>query len=139
MERSLDTPAPDESFARNPVTPLDLLVAVGGLGILVGLGLEWVSGSGASGYGDISVLRILLIIVGLAGLALPVVLGVTRKSDVPVVWEGFLAPVSSILFLILGLKLLFPPEGGAGSGMFVVGAAVFVLTAACWKTLSRER
>ena len=134
----MDTERVGES-TRNPVTLLDLLVALGGIGILVGLGLEWVAGSGGSGYEGISVLRLILALAGLAGLALPAVLATTRKSDVPVIWETFLAPVSSILFLILALKLLFPPEGGPGPGMVVVTVAMLFLTATCWKTLSRER
>ena len=134
----MDTERVGES-TRNPVTLLDLLVALGGIGILVGLGLEWVAGSGGSGYEGISVFRVILTLAGLAGLALPAVLATTRKSDVPVVWETFLAPVSSILFMILALKLLFPPEGGPGAGMVVVTVAMLFLTVTCWKTLSRER
>ena len=122
----------------NPLRLLDLVVALGGIGILMGLGLEWVSGSGLSGYEDLSILRIVLVVVGLAALGLPVALRVTRKSDVPVVWETFLAPVSSVLFLILALKIIFAPAGGAGLGMFFVTVSMLVLTTSCWKTLSRE-
>lgn len=120
---------------RNRIRGLDLLVALGGLLILVGLALEWSDGTG---YDGLSVLRFMVILVAIAGLALPVVLAATRKTDVPVIWEAFLAPVSSVFFLIVAIKILLPPEDGAGVGMFVAAAGLLVLTTSCWKALSRE-
>lgn len=131
-------PTPEERAERNPVTILDICVAAGGIVVLAGLALEWVSGSGSSGYEGLSVLRAIMALLALAALALPVVLVSTRKSDIPVVWEGLLAPVSSILLVILFARLLFPPDGGPGAGMFVATGGMLVLTAFCWKTLSRE-
>ena len=124
--------------ARNRVSSLDLLVALGGISILVGLAFQWSGDSGSSGYESISVLRVLLIPVALAGIALPVVLSRTRKTDVPVIWEALLAPVASVFLIIMAFKIAFPPEGGAGTGMLITGLGLFVLTAFCWKALSRE-
>lgn len=137
----VDPAQPETSRAAdigNPVTALDFAVALAGVAVLFGLAFEWVAGSGSSGYEGISILRVILVLTGLAGIALPLVLARTRKSDVPVVWEGFLAPLSSVLFLVLALKLLLPPGDGAGTGLFVVTAAMLALTVCCWKTLSRE-
>lgn len=114
---------------------LDLLVAVGGLGILVGLGFDW---SGGPGYESLSVLRVFLLLIALAGIALPLVLASTQKTDVPVVWESLLAPASSIFFLIVAVELLLPPEGGVGSGMLITATGLLILTTSCWGTLSRE-
>lgn len=127
-----------QGAARNRVSLLDLLVAVGGIVILVGLALQWGGTSGGSGYQSISILRVLLVLVALAGIALPIVLSVTRKTDVPVIWEALLAPVASILLIIIAFKVAFPPEGGAGTGMFVAGLGLLVLSASCWNALSRE-
>jgi hypothetical protein len=91
--------------SRNKVGALDLLVALGGVAVLVGLAFEWSGGSGASGYEGISVLRVFLVLVGLAGVALPVVLASTRKSDVPVIWEATLAPVASIFLVIVAVEV----------------------------------
>ena len=136
-QEQTDTQGTSDSIprGRNPVRLLDLLVALGGVTVLVGLGFDW---SGGSGYEGLSVLRLLIVLTALAGIAVPLVLAATRKSDVPVVWETLLAPVSSIIFLIVAVKLLLPPEGGAGSGMFITAAGLLLLTASCWKTLSRE-
>ena len=127
-----------DSNSRNPVRALDLFVALGGLGVLVGLGLEWNVDPGDSGYSSLTLLRIFLIIVALAGLALPIVLAMTRKSDLPVVLEALLAPVSSLLFVILAVKVILGPTGGAGTGMVLATVGALLLSACCWKALSRE-
>jgi hypothetical protein len=123
---------------RNRVSPLDLLVALGGVSMLVGLALKWSGDSGGSGYESITVLRVLLILIAVAGIALPVVLSRTRKTDVPVIWEALLAPVASVFLIIMAFRIAFPPEEGAGTGMLVTGLGLFILTVFCWKALSRE-
>lgn len=121
----------------NPVMPIDLLVAAGGIAVLVGLGLDWSGGS--SGYGSLSVLKLFLILVGLIALLEPLVLLMTRKSDLPVVWQAALTLSGSVLTLILIGKALLPPDGGFDPGFFVVLVGMFVATAAAWTTISREK
>lgn len=139
MESTIETNGGSAPQAgRNKVRALDLFVAVGGVAVLVGLAFEWNGGSGASGYEGISVLRVFLVLVGLAGVALPVVLASTRKSDVPVIWEATLAPVASVFLVIVAVKVVLPPEGGVGAGMLVTAAGLLVLSVSCWNALSRE-
>jgi branched-subunit amino acid transport protein len=121
----------------NPVMPIDLLVAAGGVAVLVGLGLDWSGGS--SGYGSPSVLKVLLILVGIVALLEPLILFMTRKSDLPVVWQTGLCLVGSVLSLVLIGKAVLPPDGGFGPGFFVVLVGMFVATAAAWTTVSREK
>lgn len=135
MDGHLESSAGRSRGGRNPVRVPDVLVALGGLVVLVGLSFEWSTGTG---YEDLSVLRILVILVAIAGLCLPLVLAVTRKTDVPVVWETLMAPVASILLLIVAIKLVFPPGDGVGTGMIVTALGLLVLSAACWTAISRE-
>lgn len=135
MDGQTETGPGAEAAGHNPVRALDLVVAFGGAVVLLGLALEW---SGGTGYEGISVLRILVIAVAVAGLALPVVLRATSKTDIPVIQEALLAPLASIVFLIVAIRIAFPPEGGAGLGMVVAAAGLLLCSAACWKALSRE-
>lgn len=125
------------SRPHNPVMPIDLLVGAGGAVVLVGLGLDW--SEGVTGYGSLSVLKVILALAGLLALLEPVVLFATRKTDLPVVWETTLALIGSILILILIGKALLPPAGGFDLGFYVVLAGMFIATAATWTTLSREK
>ena len=125
------------SRPHNPVMPVDFLVAVGGAVVLIGFGLDW--SEGMSGYGSLSVLKVILVLTALLALLEPVVLFATRKSDLPVIWEATLALIGSILLLILAGKAILPPEGGFALGFYVVFAGLFIATAGTWTTISREK
>lgn len=121
----------------NPVMPVDLLVGAGGGLILIGLGLEW--SDGASGYGSLSVLKALFAIVGLAALLEPLVLFLTRKTDLPVVWQAILLLAGSVLSAIMVGKAVLPPDGGFGTGFYLALAGILLSTLGIWITVSREK
>lgn len=121
----------------NPVMPIDLAVGAGGALILIGLGLEW--SGGESGYGSFSVLKGILVLVGVAALLEPAVLLLTRKTDVPVVWQALLLLVISPLALVMVGKAVLPPEGGFGTGFFLALAGVLLTAIGVWATVSREK
>lgn len=125
------------SRPHNPVMPIDLLVAAGGAAVLIGLGLDW--SSGLTGYGSLSLLKLFLLLVGVIALLEPVVLLVTSKTDVPVVWQAALTLLGSAATLILIGKALLPPEGGFDIGFYVVLVGSLAGTAAAWTTVSREK
>ncbi len=121
----------------NPVMPVDLAVGAGGALILIGLGIEW--SGGESGYGSFSVLKGILVLVGVAALLEPAALFLTRKTDVPVVWQALLLLVVSPLALVMVGKAVLPPEGGFGIGFFLALAGVLLTAIGVWVTVSREK
>lgn len=120
----------------NTVTPTDLLVAAGGLAVLVGLALDWAGGE--AGYSELSLLKAILILCGVGAVLLPPILASTRRQDLPVVWETMLLLVAIFVTALLLIRLLLPPEGGFDSGYLVVVAGMVVITVADWRTVSRE-
>lgn len=120
----------------NPLMPVDLLIGLGGALLFVALGLEWSNGD--SGYGSLSVLKAVLILFGVGALLEPVVLLVTRKTDIPVVWQALLLLLGTILSLVLIGKVVLPPEGGFGAGFYLALAGLLVATVGIWITVSRE-
>jgi hypothetical protein len=121
----------------NPVMPIDLALGAGGALILVGLGLEW--SGGESGYGSFSILKGILLLVAVAALFEPVALFLTRKTDVPVVWQALLLLVVSPLALVMGGKAVLPPDGGFGTGFFLALVGTLVAAIGVWVTVSREK
>lgn len=123
--------------ANNPVMGIDLLVGLAGAMILVGLGLDW--SGGVSGYGSLSVLKLLLLVTGVLAVLEPIVLFVTRKTDLPVVWEALLLLTGTIFSLILIGKAVLPPDPGFDLGFFCVLLGTLAITAGSWVTVSREK
>jgi len=121
----------------NPVMPVDLAVGAGGALILIALGLEW--SGGESGYGSFSALKGILVLVGVAALLEPAVLFLTRKTDLPVVWQALLLLVVSPLALVMVGKAVLPPEAGFGTGFFLALAGVLLTAVGVWATVSREK
>ena len=120
----------------NPVMPVDLLIGLAGGLLLVALGLEW--SGGESGYGSLSVLEVILVLFGAGALLEPVVLLVTRKTDVPVVWQTLLMLSGTVLSLVLVGKAVLPPDGGFGTGFYLALTGTLVATVGIWITVSRE-
>lgn len=123
--------------AHNPVMGVDLLVGLGGIVVLVGLGFDW--SAGISGYGSLSVLKLLLLLIGVLAVLEPIVLFVTRQTDLPVVWEALLLLTGTTFSLILIGKAVLPPDPGFDTGFFSVLLGMLVITAGSWVTVSREK
>ena len=118
------------------VHPLEWLSALCGLLILIGLSLPWYGGQ--TGLETVSFLDVVLAITGLMGFLLPLVLAVTRKTDVPIVFETFLSTLALIAAVVLVFKLIWSPEGGLKSGFFLGLAGTILLSWAGWRSTSRE-
>ena len=120
----------------NPVMPVDLLIGFGGALLLVALGLEW--SGGESGYASLSLLKVVLVVFGVGTLLEPLVLLMTQKTDLPVVWQALLLLSGTVLSLVLVGKAVLPPEGGFGTGFYLTLAGMLVATVGIWITVSRE-
>jgi hypothetical protein len=121
----------------NPIRFSEWMLCLSGAAILVGLALEW--GAGTSGFQSITLLKILLIVLGLASLPIPLVLWLTMKSDVPIVWETLVLTFSALLAVTLVIKTATGFVSEAGPGFWVVFGGCLVNTAAGWYAVSRER
>lgn len=121
----------------NSIRLSEWLLALSGIAILVGLGLEWADDS--SGYESISVLRVLLLALALASVPVPLMLWLTIKSDVPIIWETLLLTYSGFLAVALVVKVAIALGDGFGAGFWIVFGSCLVNAVAAWYAVSREQ
>lgn len=121
----------------NAIRPSEWLLSLSGIVILVGLGLEWADGS--SGYEAITVLRVLVLLLALASVPIPLMLWLTIKSDVPIIWETLLLTYSGLLAVILVVKVAVALGDGFGPGFWIVFGSCLVNAVAAWYAVSREQ
>jgi hypothetical protein len=115
---------------------MEWLAGFAGLIILIGLGLPW-SGDN-SGFESFSLLKLILELIAVAAVLIPVVVALSSKTDLPMVWELFTSIAAVIAVLILIARLIFPPDAGLGSGFFVVLGGAILLCAGGWRSVARE-
>jgi hypothetical protein len=115
---------------------MEWLAGFAGLIILIGLGLPW-SGDN-SGFESFSLLKLILELLAVAAVLIPVVVALSSKTDLPMVWELFTSIAAVIAVLILIARLIFPPDAGLGSGFFVVLGGAILLCAGGWRSVARE-
>lgn len=123
-------------FAPGRVHPPEWLVGIGGIAVLAGLFLPW--SGGATAIESLSLLKLLLMVVGAAAVAVPVVVGLSSKNDLPVAWETLLAVAATLVTLALLIRLLLPPDAGLADGFFVVLAGSVLTVLAGWRSVARE-
>lgn len=121
---------------RPRVKAAEWVVAVGGLTVFSGLFMDW--SNGVSGFGSLSVLKLILLAIAAGAVALPVVVGTGAKPDLPIVWETFLSTLALLGTLLLILRLIWAPSGGLGTGFFVVAAGSLLVTFFGWRSVARE-
>ncbi len=112
------------------------LVGAGGLAVLAGSLLPWAGGESA--FEAFSLLKLLVLLAGLAAVAVPVLVASSSKTDLPVVWETFLSTFMLLVLVLLAVRLVWPPEGGLESGFFTVAGGSLLITVAGWAAVSRE-
>jgi len=112
------------------------LVGAGGLAVIAGMLLPWAGGESA--FEALSLLKLLVLLAGLAAVAVPVLVAASARTDLPVVWETFLSTFMLLVVILVAVRLLWPPEGGLESGFFTVVAGSLLITVAGWISVSRE-
>ena len=112
------------------------LVGAGGLAVIAGMLLPWAGGESA--FEALSLLKLLVLMAGLAAVAVPVLVAASARTDLPVVWETFLSTFMLLVVILVAVRLLWPPEGGLESGFFTVVAGSLLITVAGWISVSRE-
>jgi hypothetical protein len=128
--------APPGRLAAARVHLSEWLVGIGGMAMLAGLLMPW--SGGVSGVGSFSLLTLLVVLVGVAAAAVPVVVSLSSKTDLPIAWETLLADAATLLMFPLLVRLVFPPEDGLEQGFFMVLATSAVMMLACWRSVARE-
>jgi hypothetical protein len=123
-------------FALRRIHLSEWLVALGGTAMVFGLLLPWADST--AGFESLSVLKVLVLIVGIAGMLLPVAVAFSSKTDLPMAWETLFAVAVSILILPLLVRLLLQPDGGLDTGFFTVLGGVLLCLAAGWRSVARE-
>jgi hypothetical protein len=115
---------------------MEWLVGLSGLAVLVGLALPW--SGGVSGYESFSALKLVLELVAVAALLVPLVVALSAKTDLPIIWELFTSIFATVLLVWLLVRLAFAPDAGLDTGFFVVLASVVLMNVAGWKSVARE-
>jgi hypothetical protein len=118
------------------VHAMEWLTGLSGLAVLVGLALPW--SDGVSGYESFSALKLVLELVALAALLIPLVVALSAKTDVPIVWELFTSIFATVLLVWLLVRLVFAPDAGLDTGFFIVLASVVLMNVAGWRSVARE-
>lgn len=118
------------------VHAMEWLTGLSGLAVLAGLALPW--SDAVSGYESFSALKLVLELVALAALLVPLVVALSIKTDVPIVWELFTSIFATVLLVWLVVRLLFAPDAGLDTGFFVVFASVLLMNVAGWRSVARE-
>jgi len=118
------------------VHPGEWVASLCGLLILIGLTLPWYGEQ--TGLDTVSLLDVILGVAAISGLILPVVLAVTRTTNVPIVFETFLSTLAMLTAVVLLLKLVWSPDGGLKSGFFLGLAGAILLSWAGWRSTARE-
>ncbi|MBK8295285.1 MAG: hypothetical protein IPK93_11160 [Solirubrobacterales bacterium] len=117
------------------VHPGEWIASLCGLLILAGLTFPWYGEQ--TGLDTVSLLDVILGVAAISGLILPVVLAVTRTTNVPIVFGTFLSTLALLAALVL-LKLVWSPDGGLKSGFFLSLAGAILLSWAGWRSAARE-
>jgi len=118
------------------VHPLEWLSAACGVLILIGLSMPWYGDQ--SGLESVSVLDVILALAAISAVLLPIVLAVTTKTDIPIVFETFLSTLAVVAAVVLVVKLVFRPEGGVERGFYLGLIGSILLSWAGWRSTSRE-
>jgi len=112
------------------------LLGLGGLMALVGLFLPWAGGE--SSFEAFSLLKLLVLVAALAAAAVPFIVALSARTDLPIVWQTFLSTFMLLLVALLAIRLLWPPSGGLEEGFFIAAAGCLLVTVAGWAAVSRE-
>ena len=118
------------------VHPGEWLTGLAGLAVLAGLFLPWAGE--ASSFESFSVLKLIVLLFGLAAAAVPVVVASSSRTDVPIVWETFLSTAALLVAFLLFIRLAWSPEQGLGSGFYLILGGSLLATVAGWRSVSRE-
>ncbi|MBN8867409.1 MAG: hypothetical protein J0H98_07630 [Solirubrobacterales bacterium] len=118
------------------VHPGEWLVGLLGLAVLAGLILPWSGGSAA--LSSPGLLDLILLVVAAAAVLLPLIVARSSRTDVPVVYETTLWPLSGLVALILIVKAIFPPDSGFDSGFWLALAGIFLMSFTLWRCVGRE-
>ena len=110
------------------VHPAEWLVGLIGLIVAFGL-IRTVSSPGT--------LHLIVILVAMSGLALPGVVAMSAKTNVPIVYETFLWIVSCLVSLVLVFKALFPSNVVFESGYLAL-AGMLAISFTLWLSVRRE-
>lgn len=118
------------------VHSMEWLAGVAGLVVLIGLGMPWSGDS--SGYESFSLLKLILEVVAVAAVLIPFVVALNSRVELPIIWELFTSMAAVIGIVVLIARLVLPPDGGLGSGFFVVLAGMVLLCVGGWRSVARE-
>lgn len=119
------------------VHPGEWVASACGLLILVGLSYPWYGET--TGFGNLSLLELILLLTGAGALVLPVILAVTRTTNIPVVFETLISTASVIVAFALFLKFIWTPDGGLRVGFYLGLAGAVLLSVVGWRSTSREQ
>ncbi|MCB0869683.1 MAG: hypothetical protein KDB52_02520 [Solirubrobacterales bacterium] len=110
------------------VHPWEWFAGLIGLITLVGL----VTGASSPG-----VLHAIVILVAAAGAIVPVIVAMSEKTNVPIVFETLLWIVTLLVGLILIVRALIPSDTVFESGWLAL-AGTLVMSFALWRSMARE-
>lgn len=114
----------------------DVLAFTAGIALLVVLGLRWYDGD--SGWSGLSVLRFLLALVALSGIALGIVAALERTVSLPIAAAVLATPLALISTLILVIRTPFELGDGIGAGGWLGLLCVLAISLGAFRSMKDE-
>ncbi|MCP9488472.1 MAG: hypothetical protein MSC31_01195 [Solirubrobacteraceae bacterium MAG38_C4-C5] len=114
----------------------DVLAFAAGVGLLFVLGLEWYGGD--SGWEGLPVLRFLLALVALSGIALGIPGALERTVALPVAASVVALPLGLLATLTLLVRTLFELGGGIGAGGWLGLLCVLAISLGAFRSMKDE-
>jgi hypothetical protein len=114
----------------------DVLAFTAGIALLAVLALEWYGGE--SGWGGLTVLRFVLALVALSGIALGILAALERTVSLPIAAAVLATPLALISTLILVIRTPFELGDGIGAGGWLGLLCVFAIFLGAFRSMKDE-
>ncbi len=114
----------------------DVLAFTAGIALLAVLALEWYDGD--SGWGGLTVLRFVLALVALSGIALGILAALERTVSLPIAAAVLATPLALISTLILVIRTPFELGDGIGAGGWLGLLCVFAVFLGAFRSMKDE-
>jgi len=90
-----------------------------------------------NGAESMPVIHVIVALAGLTAIALPLIVAASKRTNVPITYETFVATLGSLALLLVVIRLIWAPDGGLGAGAWVGLVASAVMATWAWRSVSR--
>lgn len=119
----------------NRVYGVEWITALAGVALLAATFLPF--SGGRSAMESMSVTAAILVLAAAAALILPLVVAASATTNVPMVYETFVATFGTLVIVLVLIRLVWHPGDGLATGAWLATVASVVLGVWAWKSVTR--